>query len=82
MRIVCLLENPDRCIKYCDGDYAVIEGSYGLTDFHTYCLWYTSHTIPYGVDEEAIFRGYKLAFPEHASELDEWMLGEDEYKDW
>jgi hypothetical protein len=34
------------------------------------------------VDEEAIFQGYKLAFPEHASELDEWMLGEDEYKDW
>ena len=34
------------------------------------------------VDEEAIFRGYKLAFPEHTSELDEWMLGEDEYKDW
>ena len=34
------------------------------------------------VDEEAIFQGYKLAFPENASGLDEWMLGEDEYKDW
>ena len=34
------------------------------------------------VDEEAIFQGYKLAFPENSSELDEWMLGEDEYKDW
>ena len=29
------------------------------------------------VDEEAIFQGYKLAFPENARELDEWMLGED-----
>ena len=34
------------------------------------------------VDEEAIFQGYKLAFPENASELDEWMMGEDEYRDW
>ena len=34
------------------------------------------------VDEEAIFQGYKLAFPENARELDEWMLGEDEYRDW
>ena len=34
------------------------------------------------VDEEAIFQGYKLAFPENARELDEWMLGEDEYSDW
>ena len=34
------------------------------------------------VDEEAIFQGYKLDFPENARELDEWMLGEDEYSDW
>ena len=34
------------------------------------------------VDEEAIFQGYKLAFPENARALDEWMLGEDEYRDW
>ena len=34
------------------------------------------------VDEEAIFQGYKLAFPENARELNEWMLGEDEYRDW
>ena len=34
------------------------------------------------VDEEAIFQGYKLAFPENARELDEWMMGEDEYSDW
>ena len=34
------------------------------------------------VDEEAISQGYKLAFPENACALDEWMMGEDEYSDW
>ena len=34
------------------------------------------------VDTEAIYQGYKLAFPQHAQELDEWMLGEDEYGEW
>ena len=34
------------------------------------------------VDAEAIFQGYKLAFPGNAQELDEWMLGEDEYREW
>ena len=39
--------------------------------------------IPYSkVDEEAIYRGYQLAFPENAQTLDEWMLGEDEYRNW
>jgi hypothetical protein len=34
------------------------------------------------VDTEAIYQGYKLAFPEHAQELDKWMMGMDEYADW
>ena len=34
------------------------------------------------VDTGAIYQGYKLAFPEHAQELDEWMMGMDEYADW
>ena len=34
------------------------------------------------VDSEAIFQGYKLAFPENARALDEWILGEDEYGEW
>jgi hypothetical protein len=34
------------------------------------------------VDTEAIYQGYKLAFPQNAQELDEWMLGEDEYGEW
>ena len=33
-------------------------------------------------DTEAIFQGYKLAFPDNAQELDEWMLAEDEYAEW
>ena len=37
---------------------------------------------PNDVDTEAIFQGYKLAFPRNAQELDKWMLEEDEYRDW
>ena len=37
---------------------------------------------PYQVDTEAIYQGYKLAFPQNAEDLDEWMLGEDEYREW
>ncbi|MBR5541763.1 MAG: structural protein P5 [Bacteroides sp.] len=37
---------------------------------------------PNNVNTEAIFQGYKLAFPTNATELDEWMLGEDEYREW
>ena len=34
------------------------------------------------VDTEAIFQGYKLAFPENVQDLEDWLLGEDEYNDW
>ena len=34
------------------------------------------------IDTEAIYKGYKLAFPENAKALDEWKLAEDEYRDW
>ena len=34
------------------------------------------------VDTEAIYQGYKLAFPENARELDESLLCSDEYGDW
>ena len=34
------------------------------------------------VDMAAIAKGYRLAFPEKATELDEWLLGEDEYREW
>ena len=34
------------------------------------------------IDSAAIALGYKLAFPENAKELDDWLLGEDEYREW
>ena len=34
------------------------------------------------VDMEAICDGYRLAFPENVSELEEWLLAEDEYGEW
>ena len=34
------------------------------------------------VDMEAIYQGYKLAFPENAKELDDSLLCLDEYGDW
>ena len=34
------------------------------------------------VDDEAIYQGYKLAFPENARELDESLLCSDEYGEW
>ncbi|MBR5203868.1 MAG: structural protein P5 [Bacteroidaceae bacterium] len=37
---------------------------------------------PHQVDMEAIYQGYKLAFPENAQELDESLLCEDEYGEW
>ena len=39
--------------------------------------------IPYDkVDTEAICKGYRLAFPENAEALDEWLSDEDEYGGW
>ena len=34
------------------------------------------------VDNEAICKGYRLAFPENVKALDEWLEAEDEYSNW
>ena len=34
------------------------------------------------VDTEAISQGYQLAFPGNKEKLEEWLRGEDEYRDW
>ena len=34
------------------------------------------------VDTEAIFQGYLLAFPKNKEKLEEWLMGEDEYRNW
>ena len=39
--------------------------------------------IPYReVNTEAISQGYKLAFPTNQEKLNEWLLEEDEYRNW
>lgn len=47
LKIVELL-NPDRVIKYSEGDYAPLEQTYGISDFHCYTYWYISHGLPSG----------------------------------
>ncbi len=69
MRTVCTIYNPDRVVKYCDGDYAPLENSYGMTEFHTYNLWYASHTIPYGKFNRGWLPGVRR----------DWMIGCGEY---
>ena len=34
------------------------------------------------VNNQAIYEGYRLAFPEKVEELEEWLNEEDEYGDW
>ena len=34
------------------------------------------------VDNEAIFQGYRLAFPENKEELDAYFIARDEYWNW
>ena len=39
--------------------------------------------VPFNqVDTEAISQGYLLAFPKNKEKLEEWLMGEDEYRDW
>ncbi len=40
--------NPDRVIKYCEGDYAPLTETHGISDFHCYTYWYVSHGMPSG----------------------------------
>lgn len=59
-----------------------------VTSYHRLSCLIAAMTVmengirPHQVDHEAIYQGYKLAFPEHAEELDEWMLEGDEYGEW
>ena len=34
------------------------------------------------VSYEAIYKGYRMAFPQNTQALDEWLRMEDEYRDW
>ncbi|MFW5884463.1 MAG: glycoside hydrolase family 2 protein [bacterium] len=49
------LENPQRVIKCCDGDYDP-PAPFGMPDNHCYCGWYIGH----GLDLGKLNRGYWL----------------------
>ena len=68
-RQTVLMSNPDRVVKYCDGDYSPLAESYGVSDFHCYTYWYVSHGMPGGKFE----KGYLPSF------RPEWMTGCGEY---
>ncbi|MBQ8426439.1 MAG: hypothetical protein IJX16_01610 [Clostridia bacterium] len=68
-RQAVLMCNPDRVVKYCDGEYSQIGESYGVSDFHCYTYWYVNH----GVDSGKFEKGYLPPF------RPEWMTGCGEY---
>lgn len=66
---IVLLSNPDRVVKYCDGDYSPVEHSHGINDFHCYTYWYNSHGMPAGKFD----KGYLPPIRK------DWMSGCGEY---
>ncbi len=69
MRKVVQIHNPDRVVKYNDGDFSTLKDSWGITDFHTYTLWYLTHEIAYGKLERGWLPGMRT----------DWMVGCGEY---
>ena len=68
-RRIVLQRNPQRVVKYCDGDYSPLKKSYGVNDFHCYTYWYNAHGVLPGKFE----KGYLPPF------RSEWMAGCGEY---
>ena len=46
--------NPDRVLKFNEGDYAPILETTGISDFHCYTYWYISH----GIEAGRLNKGY------------------------
>ncbi len=63
------LDNPDRVIKYNEGDYAPLPKTHGISDFHCYTFWYISHGMPSG----KLRKGYLPPIRK------EWMTGCGEF---
>jgi hypothetical protein len=63
------ISNPERVIKYCEGDYAPLEHTHGISDFHCYTFWYVSHGMPSG----KLRKGYLPPI------RPDWMTGCGEY---
>lgn len=68
-KIVVEIYNPDRVIKYFEGDYAPQRECYGISDFHTYTFWYISHGMASGKMNKGYIPGIRP----------EWMCGCGEY---
>lgn len=70
------LYNPDRVIKYVDGDYNP-PTRHGLPDEHCYCAWHANHGIPLGMLHKGylfpVKPGWKCGCGEYGAEgLDPW----------
>ena len=61
--------NPKRVLKFNEGDYAPIENTHGISDFHCYTYWYISHGMPSG----KLIKGYIPPI------RPDWMTGCGEY---
>ena len=68
-KIIVEIYNPDRVIKYFEGDYAPQRECYGISDFHTYTLWYISHGMASGKLNKGYIPGIRP----------EWMCGCGEF---
>lgn len=61
--------NPDRVVKFNEGDYAPILETTGISDFHCYTYWYISH----GMEAGRLNKGYLPPIRK------DWMTGCGEY---
>lgn len=81
------IENPDRVVKNCEGDYNPPTNE-GLSDFHCYNMWYTNNTMTVGKMHKgylpSIKPGWKTGCGEYGTEgLDHYDLMMKSYpKEW
>ena len=68
-KIIVNISNPDRVIKYCEGDYSPLPESWGISDFHCYTFWYVSHGMPSGKLNKGYLPGIRP----------DWMCGCGEF---
>ncbi len=79
MKLVVHIANPDRVIKYFEGDYAPLRECYGISDFHCYTLWYISHGMASGKLNKGYLPGVRPEWMTSCGEfgtdgLDRWEL--------
>lgn len=81
---VIKVQNPDRIIKCCDGDYDP-PSSFGLPDTHKYATWHPGHGtfgMLYKGGLPPVKRDWKTGIGEFGNEgLDRWELAKEFYPD-